>query len=258
MQYEKPQKRNPHQLTVRQHVFPQFCIKRFCNTEGSVSYYDKQTGLTNLKTPRDVVFCAMRVWDQRAEAGYMKSIEDKYECLSNRIIDGDIKTLTPEHQNEITEMFCIWNLRHFYKKNPILDQKLHGVLDQEPKFSKDEQEQLEKNHIGYIKEGAVVPGRDIAGVQLQLRLFDLKKRFSDGNWGIIRSNKDEFIVPDNFNKGILPLSPNICLIFACDNMVIDSQNVAQINSWAVESSTNYYFAKDLSACPTIDNSQRQG
>ncbi len=257
MTYEKTQKRNPHQLTIRQHVFPQFCIKKFCNTSGVVSFHDKQTGIISSKTPKDVVFCALRTWDQRAESGYMKDAEDKYETLSKAIIDGDIQKLSPEHQNEITEMFSIWNLRHYYRKNPIPDQKLNGVLDQEPKYTKDQQECLEKHHIGFIKEGAIVPGRDITGVRIQLHMFDLKKRFKDGSWGIVRSDKSDFLVPDNFNKGILPVSPRICLVFECDNMNIDSQDVAQINRWAIESSTDYYFAKDLSACPITDNSQQQ-
>jgi len=36
MKYKKPQKGNPHQLTVKQHCFPARSIARFADSEGCV------------------------------------------------------------------------------------------------------------------------------------------------------------------------------------------------------------------------------
>ena len=88
MIYEKPQKRNPHQITIRQHVFPRFCIQRFCDEAGVVSFFDKITGSIQSKTSKDISFCALRVWDEHAEHGYMKSIEDNFEVLSKYVLNG--------------------------------------------------------------------------------------------------------------------------------------------------------------------------
>ena len=77
MKYEKTQKGNPYQLTVCQHTFPAASIARFADTTGCVEVYlIKQNKVVRLK-PDDKLFCAKRVWDQRAESGFMKEIEDR-------------------------------------------------------------------------------------------------------------------------------------------------------------------------------------
>ena len=44
-------------------------IKHFNNSNGLVEFFDKNTKITSLKTPRDYVFCARRVWDENTEYG---------------------------------------------------------------------------------------------------------------------------------------------------------------------------------------------
>lgn len=186
----------------------------------------------------------------------MKSAEDNFLKILKSIDSQKIKTFTHEQNNQISEMFCIWNLRHHYKHNIIPDQELVGISGDV--LSKDQQEKAEKVHMAFVRENGLVPGRMFAGDAIQLRTLSMKQEiFNHGSWGIVTSIEGEFIVPDNFNKAIFPISPRVCLVFACDTMTIDSQDVAQINRWAVESSTDYYFAKDLSACPIIDSSPQQ-
>lgn len=36
MRYPKPQKGNPHKLTIDQHIFPRACIARFSRENGTV------------------------------------------------------------------------------------------------------------------------------------------------------------------------------------------------------------------------------
>jgi hypothetical protein len=74
--YEKTQNGNPHQLPVKQHVFPARSIARFANSAGMVQLHNLTTQRTRAARPGDAMFCAMRAWDLRAERGYMKQIED--------------------------------------------------------------------------------------------------------------------------------------------------------------------------------------
>lgn len=247
MKYEKPQKRNPHGLTVKQHTFPRASISRFAKDDGCVSVYlIKQRKEIRVK-PDDQIFCAMRTWDQRAETGFMKDIEDKYQELGEDVITGKIRTITEKEKPIITDMFAIWNLRAYRKSRPIPDQPIDAidVID----LSKDEQEFLEKHKIGVIKPNLTIPGRQIVGGKIQLNLFEIRKQMKDAQWGILRTSEGQFIVPDNFsNARILPLSPTICFFSQSDDDVISNKEVAIINKLAIASSNEYYFANDLSRC----------
>lgn len=248
MKYEKPQKRNPHGLTVKQHTFPVASISRFAKNDGCVSVYlIKQRKEIRLK-PDDQIFCAKRTWDQRAETGFMKDIEDKYQELGEDVITGKIRTITEKEKPIITDMFAIWNIRSYRKLSPIHDRPI-DMIDVSISVSKDEQELLEKHKIGFIKPNFTIPGRQIVGGQIQLNLFEIRKQMKDAQWGILRTSKSQFIVPDNFsNARILPLSPTICFFSQSDDAVISNKEVAIINKLAIASSNEYYFAHDLSRC----------
>lgn len=86
--HEKPQKKNRHLLTVSQHVLPLASIARFADAEGRVSLHDLARRKVRLAKPNDNIFCAMRAWDQQAERGYMKRIEDEFQHLASKVIEG--------------------------------------------------------------------------------------------------------------------------------------------------------------------------
>ncbi len=212
MSYEKTQKGNPYSLTICQHAFPAASIARFAGNDGRVDVYlIHQKKQIRLK-PEDQLFCAKRVWDQRAESGYMKEIEDKYQLLAGSIISGSKQTISNDEQLTITDMFAIWNIRE------------HG-----------------KTH----------PNRQVAGLTLQLTLFQFRKQMRDAHWGIVRASKGQFIVPDNFsNARILPLAPNICFFSEHDDALLGEDEVRKINQIALDSSQNYYFGHEIENCPT--------
>jgi hypothetical protein len=81
--FERPQKGNPRHLTVKQHVWPFESIRRFANSKGVVCLYYKPRDKTRWAKPNDPLFCARRVWDQRAETGYMKRIEDAFQAVAS-------------------------------------------------------------------------------------------------------------------------------------------------------------------------------
>lgn len=254
MTYEKTQKGNPHGLTLRQHVFPKFLIKNFCDGSGHVSLFEKSTAKENKKTPKDYIFCTKRTWNQRAESGFMKKIEDDFLFLSKNILERKIDTIDISSQNIATEMFCLWKLRHTYKKAPVSDMSVKNAEAFAHEYTKDEREHLEKEGVISVQNGSV-SGRDIAGTRIQLQLFHLKSSLfkGKGKWVILTSKTANFLVPDAFDKAILPIHPNTCLYFAIGakevDKEIDHDDVKVINEWAIDASTDYYFAKDLTLCP---------
>lgn len=86
MLFEKPQKGNPHRITVNQHVFPRASIARFVNDNNCVSVFYIPTGKAFIVAPDNELFCAKRAWDQRAEEGYMQRIERDFQKLVKDII----------------------------------------------------------------------------------------------------------------------------------------------------------------------------
>ena len=251
--FEKPQKGNPHQLTINQHVFPVRSIERFVGKDKMVCVYLKPKNTSFRAIPENEIFCANRTWDERAEAGYMRDIEDKFQVLAEAIIRGGIQKVGSEETKILNDFWVLWHLRAEYKDNPLPDAKLNAIAG-DPSINKDQQEYLEKNHIGCILPDATIPGRDIVGMQIQLRLIEAKKKFGNEKWGIIKTHDGEFIAPDIYLKDsktipIIPLTPTCCLISPNDNAKITFEEVRKVNKLAVEYSKEFYFARDFSKCP---------
>jgi hypothetical protein len=244
------QKGNPQQLTVCQHTFPLRSISRFAGDDGRVEVYlVKQRKVVRLK-PDDQLFCAKRVWDQRAESSFMKEIEDKYQSLAELVVHENKRKLNADEQQIVTDMFAIWNIREHRRANPIPDQNIQGIIDVARHYTKDDQEILEKNHIGVIRPDLTMAGRHIAGPNIQLNLFEVRKQMSDAKWGVLKALEGQFIVPDNFsNARILPLTPSLCFFSQSDDDEINKDEVARINKLALDSGRNYYFSRELTACP---------
>lgn len=236
-------------MTVKQHVFPAGSISRFVGDDRCVSVYIIKKQEEKHFKRDDEVFCRLRAWDQLAESGWMKQIEDKYQILADAVLAGSIHTITEKEEPIITNMYALWNIRADEREDPFDDQKT-GAPDVSRHLTKDEEEYLERNHITFVRPDLSIPGRHLLGIQMRLNLFKVAKQMNDARWGILRASDGEFIVPDNFsNARILPLSPTICFSSPSSDAVIGAREVAEINSLAVTSSKWYYFARELSKCP---------
>jgi hypothetical protein len=51
---------------------------------------------------------------------------------------------------------------------------MEGIIDVARHFTKDEQEILEKNYIGTIRPDLSMPGRHLAGLNIQQNLFNVR------------------------------------------------------------------------------------
>jgi len=101
------------------------------------------------------IFCAKRVWDQRAESGYMKTIEDEFQELAERIVLNLFLVKINSAENSIiTKFYALWICRYFYSKNPEAGIQMSNFanLDNYRGFDQQESEGLER--LGAIVIGS--------------------------------------------------------------------------------------------------------
>lgn len=248
MTYEKPQKTNPNKITVKQHVFPRASIARFANTEGNITTFYIPNKKKIVLTPSNEMFCARRVWNQVAEAGYIKSIEDRFQILASAISSGTLKEIQHSDQPLITGFFHLCRLRAQYKKNPIND-ITNPVSLSKPTLTKDQHEILEKNGYVYFYN-EIIPRRHLTGIAIQAELIAIR-RIIDIPWGIIRTTGVELIVSDNFydfDEPIIPISPTIFLTANTENKTLTVNESRLLNLQSIFLSSEYYFARNFARC----------
>lgn len=254
MSFERQQKGNPNKITINQHTFPRASIARFAVDRGTVQVFHMKSKKVFPAKPTEKIFCAMRVWDHKAESGYMKHIEDSFQTLAEGIISGRVHRFDLVEMMIINTFYCLWNIRFHFKKLPLVDEIIAGknVLGVKREFTKDEQEHLELNGVFTIRPDLTVPSRFLTSPRITLNLTMALESMGDAQWGILRANEGEFVVPDNFNQArIVPISPTVSLWSQTKFSVecLDRQSVAEINRCAIRTSVDYYFARELSQCP---------
>ena len=245
--HEKTLPGNPHQLTIKQHCFPKKSIERFANNDGLVHVHLIKHGKTVFLKSDDNNFCALRTWDQRAETGFMREIEDRYQDLADKIADGTIvRRLNLEEKNIVTDMYILWNCRWHWNRNPAEDQKIKGALAVSHEYSKDDQEVLEKAGISVIRPDLSISGRHLTGVKIQQNIYDQRDHMRGCSWGILNSRGTEFVVPDNASdRFILPVTPSKCLVNSEGYRFASERVVTAMNDLAERASEKHYFARSL-------------
>jgi hypothetical protein len=248
--YEKPQKKNRHLLTVRQHVFPSASIARFADADGRVWLHDLARSKARLAKPNDDIFCAMRAWDQRAERGYMKRIEDEFQHLASKVIEGVLSEIGEAEKGVIDHFYALWLMRARHRTLPSQEIKLNGVTGGGG-LTRDQEENLEINGYSFMRPDGKFVARQVNGIQLQMLsgryANELQQR--ETRWGIIRAQSGEFVVPDVPAHPIIPLTPHLCLISCGTTGTIRQSNVAEINRIVRAASQEYFFARDFASCP---------
>ena len=144
---EKTRPGNPNRLTLNQHVFPARSIERFADKDGRVEtrLLDPHNKVIRPK-PDNVIFGASRAWDQRAESGYMKQIEDGFQQVADAIIAGKITTIPDKERPAIDWMYALWYWRARFRELESQETQLNGVMG--PDLSLEHEENLESN--GYM------------------------------------------------------------------------------------------------------------
>ena len=267
---DRPQKGNPHQLKTNQHVFPVASIDRFYNDKEQV-----QVWRTGSKAPfpaksKNPIFCADYVWDERAESGYMKRIEDCYQELIDSFLKQPLQYNFSDEENRLlNEMYGLWEFRHRAKKDPIPASKIKGITGLSQYRTADEQEQLEKsfflsflpdrvdnNYPNFSKNNApdfYMPSRNINGMQIQ-RSLDVYIENNEGSkWGVFVAEHGEFLVPDNYKwNQVLPVTPSILLVKDRPGIhFVTVYEVAVTNTRTLQASDDFVFARDFNKTPML-------
>jgi hypothetical protein len=246
---QRTRPRNPNRLTVNQHVFPLKTMEQFAQ-DGRISVRLIVRDKVQPMKPNNALFCARRAWDQRAEAGYMKQIEDEFQVIIAPIIDGKLEVITPEQKPIIDRMYALWYMRARLRDLEEQEIQLKGIAGDD--LTKEQEENLEKNGYMFARKGGKLPARQLNGMQLQMRIDAYARELAAGvtRWGVISAQSGEFIVPDLPSHTIIPLSPRLALVGSAPDGVIVEQNLAEINNAERAASQEYFFARDFSKCPS--------
>lgn len=245
--FEKPQKGNPHRLPVNQHVWPRASIARFADGGGTVCLFDKIRQKTRRVKPDDTVFCAKRVWDRRAEFGYMRAIEDAFQELASEVISGTVTSINPAQKGKIDAFFALWKMRADYRGLDDNAISFKGVTGAD--WTKDQEELFEKSHTSFLRTGGKMPARMLYGLRIQVGIDRYTHDLAGTQWGIICPQDGHFVVPDYPQYAIIPLTPTLCLCSGGQTGTITAPNLAEINRSFKAASVEYYFALDLARCP---------
>lgn len=250
MAFEKPQKRNPYRLTIRQHTFPRASIARFVNNSGRVNVRLIKTNKTFFAAPRNELFCAKGVWDQRTEHGSVSAIERPFGLVASAILNGAVSIFSEREKQIINLFFALCFVRAEWKSIHLSNSRIPEATGLKYETSKEMQQYLESRYVTCFGPDFTIPGPSVAGTVMQSRIYEVAHDLEDARWGIMRASKGEFLVADNFSYGrILPISPLICLVSTGDSGALSEEQVAWVNRQAVLNSREYYFAKDISQCP---------
>ncbi|WP_189415165.1 DUF4238 domain-containing protein [Cellvibrio zantedeschiae] len=235
-----------NELVKNQHVLPSKSIERFCNEKGMVQAHRIQGNNTFPANPRNKMFCVHRLWDQRAEQGYGKKIEDNYQSVVERVLASGCRVLSSKDNEIISEFYALWCLRSSIESyDESMSGNLVGVtgntLTDEQKLN------LELKQTIYIEEGGVVPMHFKRGITMQMAIDSFILRNPNLKWFVAQSKLLEFIVSDNpEGEFIIPFTPAQCFICSFHVPILSVEQVRRINMGAIMRSKFYYFARKLS------------
>lgn len=246
---EKTRPRNPSRLTVDQHVFPAKSIERFVGADGRVSVQLLERNKSVRAKPNNPIFCADRSWDQRAETGFMKQIEDAFQAAVGTLLEGKAASVSAEARPAIDRMYSLWYWRARYRDLESQEIELKGIVGSV--LTLEQEENLESNGYMFARASGNMPARQMNGVTLMIRTNRYADQLATAvpRWSVIVPQTGEFIVPDVPWHCVLPLAPQLALMNAPIDGVITEENLAQFNSAMRAGSQDYFFTRDFARSP---------
>jgi len=243
MPFEPTLKGNPMELTVNQHFHTAHAISKFYDSEDKVEVTIIKNKTTVKMSNRAKIFCTKRTWDQRAEKGYMSSIE---KAFHEEI--GNVKCFEKRNHEALSKYCLLWRLRHKYHLEEIEDITLTGVTGSG--LTKDEEEILEKKHVSFVREGGSVPSRFTTGILIKM-MFDRDwQTCCDFKWGLLEASDGEFIVADGYGDfPFIPISPNFAFRAGEKDQKINREQLVVLNNISIKIAKEFYFARNFRECP---------
>jgi hypothetical protein len=243
---EPTRRGNPNQLTRKQHVFPLKTMEQFAeNDHVSVCFIARgEVRPAKIDNP---LFSARRAWDQRAESGYMKRIEDEFQSIVAPTINGTVGEVTSKQKAAIDRMYALWYIRARSRDLEEQEIQLNSVSGYA--LTKEQEENLEANGYMFARADGKLPARQLNCLQIQMFIDHYTPALAAARWGVITAQSGEFIVPNVPSDMIIPVSPRLALVGSAQDGVITEQNLAEINRAARRASQEYFFAHDLLNAP---------
>jgi len=234
---ERPQKGNPHRLARDQHVIPMATLLRFAGSDGLVEVHLRDGRIQRIATDNQL-FSVDRLWDQRAEAGYMKSVEDDFQALVDALESGRIGALSPTEHRIIMRFLSLWRWRKHFIDSPAENQPVNGIKPD--RLSKDALEILESKWTMFLADDSTLPARMITGMRIQTLIDRDEAHFGEKRWGVLRASSPNLIIPDRPGALMsIPASPR--LLLAADNPdgELTAREVVRANAIAIHLSRSY-------------------
>lgn len=187
-------------------------------------------------TPENEIFCAMRAWDQPAEEGIFKNVENAFHAE----VDEVMRVGTVKDHDVVSRYLAVWELRSRYKENPPKDEELAGISEQA--LTKDEQEILESNWLHFAR-GTMMPGRQVAGL-LAVKFVDQHMwRYKGIRWGLARTRSlPGFVCPDRpASTAFIPIDRKHALVARWSDLRLTSNDVERLNGESWTQAKGYVF-----------------
>lgn len=210
---ERAQKGNPHRLTREQHVIPVATLQRFAQSDGKVEVHLRDGRIAKLSLDNQL-FCVERLWDQRAEAGYMKKIEDEFQGLVNELEAGRSGPLSSAEHKYITRFWGLWYWRNHFIDSPLDDTALNRIAG-EP-LTLDQREILESRWYAFAVGKGKLPARMMIGLQIQIAIDRYEMANGGKRWGILRSSHLPLVIGDRPGN-LMAVAASPRLLLAADN-----------------------------------------
>jgi hypothetical protein len=192
--------------------------------------------------PEAPLFCARRVWTQKAESRIFKEVEDGFQ----REVISIISSGTVVDHRAITAYLSIWHIRAQLALNPPEDFVLNGVS--EPPLTKDAEEALESAGIGFAR-GDTIPGRLAAELDAMMQHDFNLKGIGDVYWGVLRGPQTSgLLCPDNPARSRwIPLTRGIVLAAGYSDQALPIEAADHLNRSAFKQAHSWVFGhpKDI-------------
>jgi hypothetical protein len=241
--FERPEKGNPHNFVIKQHIHTAHAISKFYGDDGKVDVFMIDSGKTKRKYKREKPFYTQRNWDQKTEVGLMAEIEKDFHNEIN-----NIGSVSSRNHHAISKYYLLWRIRHSFHMLRLEDITLNAIPGSG--LTKEQEEILEKKGSSYVREGGVVPSRFITGIQMVVEIDRQRPFVKNLKWGLLTAGEGEFIVADCYNEfTFFPVSPKLAFSAGHEDMSISKQSVINTNKQSITEATEFYFARDSSSCP---------
>lgn len=247
---QKTQRGNPHQLAIRQHIFPKRSIERFC-ARGGVDLLDLKREKTRRARPEDVAFCADRTWNHGAETGWMKDIEDAFQPIAEMVVKNPEVRLGTEEATAVSAFYALWRSRSERRHLPKQTLRPNGVLASRVDYTADELELLERNGVIAASGDGSFAMRDIMTPVISLAMGRYRAELAGREWNVVSASNGEFCVPDVPAQGIVPITPTLALHVNHTAGSLSSHELLIINGLSVLTASEYIFGRSLDACPGV-------